>query len=84
MINAARCFLHQILDGLEISFYVRTVRRSVSEGMVKEWQIIIHLEGAWQGFNPEYAEKSLRKRLDLPDSIPIEIKIIEKEPDADE
>ena len=56
----------------------------MSEGMVKEWQIIIHLEGAWQGFNPEYAEKSLRKRLDLPDSIPIEIKIIEKEPDADE
>ena len=26
VINAARCFLHQILDGLEISFYVRTVR----------------------------------------------------------
>ena len=41
VINATRCFLRRILDGLEISFYVRTVRRSVSEGESKKrpWKL---------------------------------------------
>lgn len=44
----------------------------------KEWQIIIHLEGGWQGFRPSNAEKYIRKKLRLPDFIPVEIKRIER------